>query len=338
MSNVAAGYYSVISDDFMRLPGITLKAKLLYLRLQALAKTKGFCWASNRWLADLFNVSMRTVNYWISALKKVGLIFVSQDKNGTQDGRKIYVTSDERKIKACDTSGEEIVHKSSPIVHKSPEIVHKSPENDQKHAKNAAGPLQFVSRDPCNLLQPISTSSININVMSCRASDEKIFHKSQEQEQAPKKDEKLLKAKDELQDDSETCTITRLNGSQSTISLQEVYTLASQEENDWSAEEIKQAFELLKKSSSKISNVLAFIRGIITNIRAQQKRKGLNKQWKRTSQKRPSYRRDIGKPDPKRRESSENATLPPVCNLAELRKEFLERRSASLKNQMASSS
>lgn len=55
---------------------LTDKAKLLYADLSALADEKGYCWASNEYLAQLYKCGERTISRCISQLADLGFIRV----------------------------------------------------------------------------------------------------------------------------------------------------------------------------------------------------------------------------------------------------------------------
>lgn len=65
-------------------------AKLLYGEITALTGQKGFCYASNRYFADLYNCDERQVRRWITQLAEMGVISVVVDK-AAGNQRHIYV-------------------------------------------------------------------------------------------------------------------------------------------------------------------------------------------------------------------------------------------------------
>lgn len=69
--------------------------KILYGEITALASKEGYCWASNQYFAELYNVGKNTISAWISNLKEAGHINSEVDKLGN---RKIYVASTPSKI------------------------------------------------------------------------------------------------------------------------------------------------------------------------------------------------------------------------------------------------
>lgn len=74
-------------------------AKLLLRKIRQLSAKKGFCWATNKTLAEMFEAAARTVQRWIRALKDLGYIKVEiVYKEGTKEivGRKIFVGAEDQ--------------------------------------------------------------------------------------------------------------------------------------------------------------------------------------------------------------------------------------------------
>ena len=69
------GYYSVIPANVRYDVELCPNAKLLYGEITALCNKKGYCWATNRYFAKLYQVDAITVSRWINQLIKKGYIF-----------------------------------------------------------------------------------------------------------------------------------------------------------------------------------------------------------------------------------------------------------------------
>ena len=91
---IKSSYYAIIPALVRYNENIPANAKLLYGEITALCNKKGYCYASNKYFANLYNVSNNTVSNWVSSLISEGFIriFVSQE-DGNQ--RKIWLTSKE---------------------------------------------------------------------------------------------------------------------------------------------------------------------------------------------------------------------------------------------------
>jgi predicted transcriptional regulator len=82
-------YYSIITHDVMFHKDLPPLAKLVYAAISSLTHHKGFCFATNSYIAELFDVSEVTISRSISALVNAG--FIAIEGNTTE--RKMYLTS-----------------------------------------------------------------------------------------------------------------------------------------------------------------------------------------------------------------------------------------------------
>ena len=67
-------YYSITPANVRYDRNLTPNAKLLYGEITALCNKEGFCWATNNYFAELYNVSKTSVSKWISQLEQYGYI------------------------------------------------------------------------------------------------------------------------------------------------------------------------------------------------------------------------------------------------------------------------
>lgn len=67
-------YYAIIPGDVRYDPNIKDKAKLLYGEITALSDKNGFCYASNRYFAELYGVSQTTISLLIKNLIDGGYV------------------------------------------------------------------------------------------------------------------------------------------------------------------------------------------------------------------------------------------------------------------------
>ena len=88
-------YYAIIPAT-VRYSKLKPNTKLLYGEITALASKEGYCFASNRYFANLYDVTKNTISSWISDLKKEGFITVMIVKEGNQViERRIGITKNE---------------------------------------------------------------------------------------------------------------------------------------------------------------------------------------------------------------------------------------------------
>jgi len=74
------GYYAIIPAE-VRYSNLKPNAKLLYGEITALSGKLGYCYATNNYFAELYEVSKNTISSWISDLKKLGFINVILERN-----------------------------------------------------------------------------------------------------------------------------------------------------------------------------------------------------------------------------------------------------------------
>lgn len=83
-------FFTIIPHNVRNDDRLSASEKLFFGDLVGLSKNEGYCYASNTWLSNTFNVSVSVIRMWLINLEKFGYIernFCS--KNGQ---RKIYVT------------------------------------------------------------------------------------------------------------------------------------------------------------------------------------------------------------------------------------------------------
>ena len=84
------GYYAVIPANVRYDPELRPNAKLLYGELTALAGADGYCWATDKYFASLFGLSVKTVNELVQSLARRGYIRVEKGANSRGVERHIY--------------------------------------------------------------------------------------------------------------------------------------------------------------------------------------------------------------------------------------------------------
>jgi len=87
-------YCAVIPADVRYNKSLPMGARMLYGELTALANEKGYCWATNNYFAELYDVSISTISSWIAKLEQQNYIHREIIyKNGSRevDERRIYI-------------------------------------------------------------------------------------------------------------------------------------------------------------------------------------------------------------------------------------------------------
>ena len=105
-------YYSILTADIRYNQNITDSEKILFCELTALTNKNGYCHASNRYFAELYNVSTRTIQNRLKKLKDHGFLkivieYYPQSKRVMT--RKIYIsnTKETTDEESCTTPHEE---------------------------------------------------------------------------------------------------------------------------------------------------------------------------------------------------------------------------------------
>lgn len=86
-------YYAVIPATVRYNKELKPAEKLLYGEVTALANKMGYCYATNKYFADLYNVTNHTVSQWISHLEKKGYIQIDIIRNDKKEikERRIFI-------------------------------------------------------------------------------------------------------------------------------------------------------------------------------------------------------------------------------------------------------
>ena len=78
------GYYAIIPATVLFNENMKSNEKLLYAVITALSNKEGYCFASNKYLANLLNAKDHTISKWISHLKELDFVcleFIKNEKN-----------------------------------------------------------------------------------------------------------------------------------------------------------------------------------------------------------------------------------------------------------------
>lgn len=94
MNHPQPSYYAIIPAHVRYCKEIEMGAKLLYGEITALASDEGYCWATNQYFADLYDIEIRTIQRWIKSLKDQKFIVVEVLKDGFQTSRKLWISQE----------------------------------------------------------------------------------------------------------------------------------------------------------------------------------------------------------------------------------------------------
>lgn len=86
-------YFAIITGPVLDNQELADSAKILFGRITSLADREGYCWASNRYLAELSRCGERTITRLLAQLEDLGFIeteILKSDKKGGRE-RRIYI-------------------------------------------------------------------------------------------------------------------------------------------------------------------------------------------------------------------------------------------------------
>jgi Helix-turn-helix domain len=116
--------FSTIPSQILVNKNLESNARLLFGLLTSLTNNEyGYCWASNQYFAETFDVDVRTIIRWLNSLKKEKVIKVEVTKVGIKTHRKIWICLDFQKMFAkghfCHPRGDIFVTQPtpSPYIH-----------------------------------------------------------------------------------------------------------------------------------------------------------------------------------------------------------------------------
>jgi len=84
-------FYAIIPANVRYDKELSANSKLLYGEITALTQREGFCWSTNKYFSELYDVEERTISRWIGELVSRGYIDICIEKTTTKWSRKIYL-------------------------------------------------------------------------------------------------------------------------------------------------------------------------------------------------------------------------------------------------------
>ena len=95
MTKINQSYYAIIPANVRYDVDLSPNAKLLYGEITALCNERGFCWATNSYFANLYNVKKETISRWISQLEKKQYIktqLIYEENSQKIKERRLYIS------------------------------------------------------------------------------------------------------------------------------------------------------------------------------------------------------------------------------------------------------
>lgn len=92
--DIRANYYAIIPASIRYNKELKFGERLMYGEITALSNKEGYCYAKNKYFADLYDVSQSTISRWISHLAELKSIDVQIIRNEKKEiiERRIYIT------------------------------------------------------------------------------------------------------------------------------------------------------------------------------------------------------------------------------------------------------
>lgn len=91
--DIKANYFAIIPASIRYNKELKFGERLMYGEITALSNKEGYCYAKNKYFADLYNVSQSTISRWISHLAELNNIDVQIIRNDKKEiiERRIYI-------------------------------------------------------------------------------------------------------------------------------------------------------------------------------------------------------------------------------------------------------
>lgn len=160
-------YYVLMLDNLRKDNRICANAKMLYGSILSLSKKNGYCYATNKFLAEQHNATKRSVIRWIKSLEENGYIktqLILNENTKDVSKREIYILSsepkkDENVVKDNELSSENNILTNDKFeAHKEEKSVLKGGDNtDNIGAKIEPKITRFVTRGGDNSCTEVAT-------------------------------------------------------------------------------------------------------------------------------------------------------------------------------------
>ena len=106
-------YYGILTANVRYSTQLSMSEKIMFTEITALSNAKGYCSAKNKYFADLYNKSEKTISLWIKNLKDCGFIRIEYKRRGAEViMRKIYPTP-EHELQKCKSTNNKNVSRTN---------------------------------------------------------------------------------------------------------------------------------------------------------------------------------------------------------------------------------
>lgn len=106
-------YYGILTANVRYSTQLSMSEKIMFTEITALSNAKGYCSAKNKYFADLYNKSEKTISLWIKNLKDCGFIRIEYKRRGAEViMRKIYPTP-EHELQKCKSTDNKNVSRTN---------------------------------------------------------------------------------------------------------------------------------------------------------------------------------------------------------------------------------
>ena len=147
-------YYAVIPANVRYDKTLPPLARLMYAEITALSNQYGYCFATNKYFAELYEVTDRTVRNWIESLTEKGYISRS------------YVVIGNKKRRILSINPHAVTVPGNPL-----EVIEKLEEEELESEGGKKFPQgrKIISENAENNFRHNNTSNINNNIYNARA-------------------------------------------------------------------------------------------------------------------------------------------------------------------------
>jgi hypothetical protein len=162
MTNESPSYYAIIPANVRYCKELEPSAKLLYGEITALCNREGYCWATNNYFAELYEVDTRTIQRCIKSLKENDFIFIPEETPSFNSKRKIFINQ-QYQISSTERQN---CHPPRQNCHTPPDknVTHNIKENNTLEKQQQQPAAALPKPEKKELKDPINVNLLYINI------------------------------------------------------------------------------------------------------------------------------------------------------------------------------